>query len=94
MLGVVVIIQPHGIVEEGEQEHERRVGTGRLGKEGQTGRGDPLPVAFAVYERILARGLLEDSLHESSGVRYGDTRTGPHVSGQRVGRGAFAEPPT
>lgn len=40
-------------MEEGEQEHERRVGTGRLGKEGQTGRGDPLPVAFAVYRRIL-----------------------------------------
>ena len=73
-----------------EQEHERRVDTGRLGR-----RLRPAAATRRqwLHERILARGLLEDSLHESSGVRYGDTRTGPHVSGQRVGR-AFAEPPT
>jgi hypothetical protein len=42
-------------VKEGKQEYERRVGVGYLGKEGETRRGDPLPVAFAVYEGILAR---------------------------------------
>jgi hypothetical protein len=87
-------VQPHRIVKEGEQEHERRVGTGRLGKEGQTGRGDPLPVAFTVYGRIFACGPLKDGVHEPSGVRYGDARAGTHASCQRVGRGTFAEPPT
>jgi hypothetical protein len=50
--GIVVIIEPHGIVKEGEQEYERRVGAGYLRKEGEFGRGDTLPVAFTVYGRI------------------------------------------
>jgi hypothetical protein len=73
--GVVAIVEPHGVVEEGEQEHERRVGVGRLGKEGEGRSGDPLPVALAVYGGMLARGPLEDCVHESCGVRYGDTGT-------------------
>jgi hypothetical protein len=34
--GIVVIVEPHGIVKEGEQEHERRVGVGHLRKEGES----------------------------------------------------------
>jgi len=45
-------------VKEGEQEYERRVGVGYSGKEGEPGRGNPLPVALAVYGRILACGPL------------------------------------
>jgi hypothetical protein len=53
--GIVVIVEPHRIVKQGEQEYEHRVGVGYLGTEGKPGRGDPLPVALAVYGRILAR---------------------------------------
>jgi len=56
--GIVVIVEPHGIVKESEQEYACRIGVGYLRKEGDPGRGDPLPVAFAVYGRILACGSL------------------------------------
>ena len=55
---VMVFVEPNGIVKEGEQENECRVGVGYLRKEGEPGRGDPLPVALAVYGRILACGSL------------------------------------
>jgi hypothetical protein len=70
--GIVIIVQPDGIVEEGEQKYERRVGGGCLRKERDVGRSDPLPVAFAVYGRILARGPLKDGGYKPSGIRYGN----------------------
>jgi hypothetical protein len=75
----VAVVEPHGIVEEGEQEHERRVGAGGLGKEGETCGGDPPPVTLAVQERILARGPLEDGVYEPCGVRYEDVCAGAHA---------------
>jgi len=54
----MVFVEPNGIVKEGEQENECWVGVGYLRKEGDPGRGDSLPVALAVYGRILACGSL------------------------------------
>jgi hypothetical protein len=71
----VAIVEPHGVVKEGEQEHKCWVGVGRLGKEGEGRSGDPLPVALAVYGGMLACGPFEYGVHESCGVRYGDTGT-------------------
>src|SRR5215217_431462 len=82
--------QHHGVVKDSEQEHERRVGAGRLGKESEGRSGDPLPVALAVYGRVLARRPLENGLHEPCGVRYGDTRTRTHATYPRFRRRAFA----
>jgi hypothetical protein len=78
-------------VKEGEQEHERRVGLGSIGKEGEGRSGDPLPMAFAVYGGVLTRGSRKDGVHESCGVRYGDTCAGTHISYQRFRRRAFAD---
>ncbi len=89
--GVVAVVEPHGVVEEGEQEHNRRVGARRLGKEGEARRGDPPPVALAVQERILARGPLEDGGNEPCGVRYGDARARTHA-GYRRFRGRVPQP--
>jgi hypothetical protein len=52
---IVAVVEPHGIVKQGEQEHDRRVGAGGLGKEGEACGGYPPPVALAVKGRILAR---------------------------------------
>src|SRR5829696_1938268 len=78
--GVDAVVDPHGIVEEGEQEYERRVGFGRLGQEGEACRAYPFPVVLAVYGRIFARGSLEDGVNESCGVRYGDARVRTHAN--------------
>jgi hypothetical protein len=75
--GVLVVVEPHGVVKEGEQENERRVDAWRLREKREPCRGDPLPVAFAVYRGILARGPFEDGSHEPSGVGYGDARRNP-----------------
>jgi len=70
MKGVVVVVEPHAVVKEGEQKHERRVGAGCLGNEREPSCCDPLPVALAVYRRILPRRPLKDGGPEPFGVRY------------------------
>jgi hypothetical protein len=32
VLRIVAVVEPHGVVEEGEQEHDRQVGAGSFGK--------------------------------------------------------------
>jgi hypothetical protein len=71
---VATVVEPHGIVEEREQEDDERVGAGRAWEEGEPCRGDTLPVAYAVYGGLLARGFIEDGVHEFLDVRYGDVR--------------------
>jgi hypothetical protein len=71
-------------VEEGEQEHECRIGIWRLGKQGEAGGGDPLPVTFAMDERVLASRSLQDGVHEPLRVRYGDTRARTHADYPRI----------
>src|SRR5918997_1345368 len=78
--GVDTVVDPHGVVKEGEQEDERGVGVRRLRQEGEARRADPFPVVLTVYGRVLARGPLENGVNEPGGIRYTDAGVRGHPS--------------
>ncbi len=71
---VSVIVEPHGVVEEREEEDEEPVGFWRLREEGEAVGSHPSPMPNAVYARVAPRGSGDDGLDEDArvgdGVRY------------------------